>query len=96
MSRIREEEENHSTPNLFDNLAIGIADRIMIDRRSMGLESFFNGKANFYWSVDFTVLRYLPCNPVYGGSTNVKFWGQAPFWRNLMASWKFGAQYLAP
>jgi len=61
MSRIREEEEDHSTPNLFDNLAIGIADRIMIDRRSMGLESFFNGKANFYWSVDFTVLRYLPC-----------------------------------
>jgi len=74
------EEYDHSTPNLFDNLAIGIGDRI--PSWAVGLESFFNDKfllvIVFLRSSQVCLLRN---RRIHG----CKILGvRSPFWRNLM------------
>jgi len=68
------EEYDHSTTNLFDNLAIGIGDRI--PSRAMALESFFNGQFLF---VGGFLRRSRGFCPVPGGFTNVKKFGGEKF-----------------
>jgi len=80
------EEYDHSTPNLIDNLAVGIGDKI--PSWAVGLENFFKGK--FLLVVEF--LRrsqgFLPSNrriygcKIFGGGAPLleKFNGEAGIW----------------